>query len=349
MNVEGLLANCDLAIVTSPASLKCLSGLDQSDAIILLSHSECIYLTNPLYEVAVKGALPEGWTVRILSRKEQRSFLLGAVRSASKVGVEYAHMTVDAYRGLFDTFFSDKTVDISPALCRMRQVKTAEEIGVIKQAEFIVDEVYSEVLPLLKVGVTEKEIATEILFRMLSHGAEGAAFDTIVAFGERAAMPHAVPSDRRLKRGDCVLMDFGAQYKGYRSDFTRTVFCGEPTERFKRGYALVLGAQRAAIDYIASGGRSASEADSVARRIIDDSEYKGAFNHTLGHGVGIEIHEAPALAERSKDVLSDGMVFTVEPGIYVEGEFGIRIESLLAIENGKLTVIDRSNKEIYTV
>ena len=349
MNIESLLANCDLAIVTSPASLKYLSGFDQSDAVILLTREERIFVTNPLYEVAVKGVLSSEWEVRVLSRREQWPCLRGAVASAGKVGVEYGHMTIDLYHALFGAEQVAKTVDITPSLAALRLVKTEDELAIIKHAEGIVDTVYSEILPLLQVGVTEREIATEIMLHLLRHGAEGTAFDTIVAFGERAAMPHAVPSDRVLRKGDCVLMDFGAKYRGYCSDFTRTVFCGEPTTRFREAYALVLGAQRAAIGYLIAGGRSAAEADAVARRMIDDSAFKGAFNHTLGHGVGIDIHEAPALSQPSNHVLSDGMVFTVEPGIYVEGEFGIRIESLLAIEKGKLTVIDRSDKEIFTV
>ena len=349
MNVDGLLANCDLAVITSPASLMRLSGFDQSDAVILLTENERIYLTNPLYEVAVKGVLSDEWSVRVLSGKEQFAFLVAAVRAAKVVGVEYDHMTLSRYRALFGSEQIEKTVDLSPALAALRLIKSERERNIVKEAEAIVDRVYSHILPQLKVGVTERQIAAEIIRGLLRNGADGTSFDPIVAFGERAAMPHAVPSDRVLRKGDCVLMDFAAKYKGYCSDFTRTVFCGEPTERFREAYALVLAAQNAAVDYLASGGRSAAEADAVARRLIDESDYKGAFNHTLGHGVGIEIHEAPALAARSKDVLSDGMIFTVEPGIYVEGEFGIRIESLLAIENGKLTVIDRSDKQIYTV
>ena len=144
-------------------------------------------------------------------------------------------------------------------------------------------------------------------------------------------------------------MDFGAKYDGYCSDFTRTLYCGVPSERFREAYAAVLKAHSDAIEYIASGGRSVAEADAVARKVIDTSPFAGAFTHSLGHGVGIEIHETPYLKPNSEDVLRDGTVFTIEPGVYFEGEFGIRIESLVAIENGKLTVIDRSSKEIITV
>ena len=183
----------------------------------------------------------------------------------------------------------------------------------------------------------------------MRNGAEGTAFDTIVAFGENAAMPHAVPSERALKKGDCVLMDFGAKYAGYCSDFTRTVCFGAPTVAFREAYDIVLRSHLAALTYIQSGGRICAEADRIARDIVDSSSFKGLFTHTLGHGVGIEIHESPSLGKQSKDLLEDGSVFTVEPGIYVEGEFGIRIESLAKIENCKLTVIDRSDKEIYLV
>ena len=348
MKVELLLKDCDCAIVTSPASLRYLSGLDISDAVIVLNAKERLYLTNPLYEVAVKGALSKDWTVRILSRAEIATFLSETARVCDRVGVEFDDMTLSRFRTIFGT--NGRNVrNLSPVLAAMRIHKTSEELAVIKQAEGIVDKTFAEVLPLLKVGVSEREIANEIYLALLRNGADGTSFDTIVAFGERAAMPHAVPSGRVLRKGDCVLMDFGAKYKGYCSDFTRTVVCGDPDERFLRAYALVLEAQRAAIRYLEKGGRSASEADAVARKVIDASEFKGAFNHTLGHGVGVEIHESPTLAGRSSDVLSDGMVFTLEPGIYVEGAFGVRIESLVALENGKLTVIDRSEKEIFTV
>ena len=348
MNIDALLAECDCAIVTSPASLYYLSGFDQSDAVIVLNKNECVYVTNPLYEVAVKGAVRKEFNVKILSRADQYEYLRSCIQKATRVGVEYEHLTLSAHRVLFGVA-KKETVDLSPLLAKMRLLKRPEELEIIKYAEGIVDTVFSEVVSLLKVGVTEREIRDQIDLRMSRYGASGPAFDTIVAFGENAAMPHAIPSDRRLKVGDCVLMDFGAKYKGYCSDFTRTVCFGEPGEKFRRAYATVLRAQKSAIEYLQQGGRSAAEADSAARKIIDDSEFKGCFNHTLGHGVGIEIHELPSLSQRSQFLLSDGMVFTLEPGIYVEGEFGIRIESLVALENGKLTVIDRTDKEIYIV
>ena len=348
MNTDMLLHDCDCAIITSPAALFYLSGFDQADAVIVLTKSAAYYLTNPLYEIAVKTAVKKELIVKILSRREQSEYLRSLPERFSKIGVECEDMTIATYHSVFGTMPREVT-DISPILAKMRLSKTEEELSLIKIAEGIVDQAYAEALRFLKVGVTEREVKDILERAMLSRGAEGMAFDTIVAFGENAAMPHAVSGDRALKQGDCVLMDFGAKYKGYCSDFTRTVCFGAPSDKFKQAYSVVLQAQLAAIDYLEKGGRSAKEADRIAREIIDNSPFAGKFNHTLGHGVGIMIHEAPWLSVVSEDVLEEGMVFTVEPGVYVENEFGIRIESLLTIENGKLTVIDRSDKQIYIV
>ena len=348
MNADILLRGCDCAIITSPAALFYLSGFDQSDAVIVLTKSAAYYLTNPLYEIAAKSAVSKEFIVKILSRKDTDAFLRTVIARAGKVGVEEEDMSVAKYRSLFGDS-GIETKDISPAVAKMRVVKSPEELLVIKTAEGIVDKAFESILGFLKEGVTEREVKDALERKMLSLGADGTAFDTIVAFGENAAMPHAVSGDRALKKGDCILMDFGAKYKGYCSDFTRTVCFGAPQQKFKQAYDVVLTAQRAAIDYVAAGGRSAKQADKIARDIVDKSPFAGTFNHTLGHGVGIMIHESPSLSALSTDKLTDGMVFTIEPGVYLEGEFGIRIESLLTIENGKLTVIDRSDKEIYIV
>lgn len=347
MNYRSLLLDSDVAIITSPAALYYLSGFDQADATIVIAKDKAYYLTNALYEIAVKTAVRPELTVKIVTLKEKYDFITSLLSDAHKVGVEYGDMTLALYHRIFRE--EKETVDVSPLIASMREIKSPDEIAIMKRAESIVDTAFSEVRPLLKEGVTELEIKEELRRSMVRHGATDTAFDTIVAFGENAAMPHAVSTDRALKKGDCILMDFGAKVDGYMSDFTRTLFLGEPTAKFREAYDVVLKAQLAAIRYIEEGGRSAHEADRIAREVIDESAFRGLFTHTLGHGVGIEIHEAPALSKLSRDVLSDGMVFTIEPGVYLEGEFGVRIESLCVLENGKLTVIDRSDKENYTV
>lgn len=347
MNYRSLLLDSDVAIITSPASLYYLSGFDQSDATIMITKDEAYYLTNPLYEIAVKTAVRSDLIVRIMNASEKCAFIRAQVSSARKVAVEYSDITLSQYHTF--ALENKETVDISPQISALRMIKAPEEIEIICRAESIVDTAFAEVRPLLKEGVTELEIKEELRRAMVCYGAADTAFDTIVAFGDNAAMPHAVSSERKLKKGDCILMDFGAKVDGYMSDFTRTLFFGEPSVKFREAYDVVLRAQLAAISYIEEGGRSAREADKIARDIIDGSAFRGLFTHTLGHGVGIEIHENPSLSKISRDTLSDGMVFTIEPGVYLEGEFGIRIESLCVINNGKLTVLDRSDKENYTV
>jgi len=348
MNSSAFLNACDCAILTSPASLYYVSGLQVGDATILVLPDATYYLTSPLYEVEAKHSLKDGLILKVLSLREQRVFLRSMISDGMTVGMEKDHITVASCEALLSGK-KVQTVDIGSVLSSIRMVKRADEIALIKSAESIVDIAYQSVLPFLKEGVSERNIANRLLFKMLECGADGLAFDTIVAFGENAAKPHAVPSDRLLRKGDSIVLDFGAKVKGYCSDFTRTLHCGEPSDKFKRAYSLVLEAQRAALSYIANGGRNPAEADRIAREIIDRSDFKGAFNHTLGHGVGIEIHERPYLRDGSEDLIEEGSVFTIEPGIYVEGEFGIRIESLAVIEKGKLTVIDRSDKENYIV
>ena len=305
-------------------------------------------MTNPLYEVEAHRSLSPEFTLTIFSGEEKFSFLQNELSSFENVGIESANMTVLVYQKIFSGLKAEVR-DVSDRISAMRRVKSSSEIAFIKKAESIVDHAFTSVVKKLREGVTEKQVREILQATMLREGADGFAFDTIVAFGENAAKPHAVPSDRALRKGDCIVMDFGAKFGGYCSDFTRTLYCGEPSEKFLAAYDVVLKAHLAAVSYVEKGGRNAAEADGIARMVIDASPFKGAFNHSLGHGVVIEIHETPYLKPNSKDILEEGSVFTIEPGVYLEGEFGIRIESLLVIENGKPTVIDRSNKEIITI
>ena len=348
MNIFAVLSEQDAVVITSPANLFYISGIANADAIIILMKDRNYYITSPLYEVEVRQNLPSEFEPLIIRGESRVSAVRRLLGDLSKVGIEGGSMDVDTYFGLFDKK-DCRIVDISDRFLSQRTIKAPYELERIKVAESIVEYAFSKTVDALHEGITEKEVRYLLQDEMFRQGADGLAFDTIVAFGENAAKPHAVPSDRALRKGDCIVMDFGAKYKGYCSDFTRTLYCGTPSDRFLEAYACVLKAHKDAIDYVDRGGIKASEADAVARKVIEDSCFSGLFNHSLGHGVGVEIHEAPYLKPNSMDMLLDNEVFTIEPGLYSEGEFGIRIESLVALENGKLTVIDRSSKEIITV
>jgi len=348
MNVSELLLGLDAVIVTAPPDLFFLSGIENADAIVLLTEKENLYIASPLYEVEAHRSLALWLTPMIVSAKEKTMAIRHELKGAKAIGMQLSSVDVETYNRLLQGL-SAKVSDVSEKLYALRYVKSEREIELMTKAEAMVDAAFDKVLAEIAVGMTEKEVRNVLQMEMLRCGADGFAFDTIVAFGENAAKPHAVPSERRLRKGDCVVMDFGAKFGGYCSDFTRTVFCGAPSDKAREAYEVVLCAHKAALKYISDGGRSASEADRIARDVIDGSPFRGKFCHSLGHGVGVEIHEPPYLKPQSADVLTDGNVFTIEPGVYVEGEFGIRIESLAAIQNGKVTVIDRSNKEIITV
>ena len=347
MNVTSLFASTEAALITSPSNLFYLSGVANSDAYILVKGETAFYITDSRYEIEARSLAPDFRPI-ILGSSAQIDFIRDALESVRSIGIEKEHLSLARFDKLFGSFGAE-FIPIDGMIRGARRIKSPSELKTIAEAEAIVDTAFRRVLDFIKPGVTEKQVSDRLLFEMLSEGASGVAFDTIVAFGENAAKPHAVPSDRALRRGDAIVMDFGAKKGGYCSDFTRTLFCGKPDRKFESAYDVVLRAQLAALDYIASGGRSAFEADRIARSLIDGSPFKGKFTHSLGHGVGVEIHEDPYLSARSEDILADGAVFTVEPGVYLEGEFGIRIESLAAIENGKLTVFDRSDKEIILV
>lgn len=225
-------------------------------------------------------------------------------------------------------------------------VKSAAEIARMRRAAEITDEVFDGVLAFLKEGVTEREVADFIEEKTKSLGASGVSFDTIVAFGESGAEPHHVPTDRPLARGELVTVDMGAVYEGYCSDFTRTVAFGEADEEGKKVYAIVLAAQRAAMRSVREGA-ACRAVDAVARDIIAEAGYSEAYIHGTGHGVGTLIHEAPTLNARSEESLLAGQVVTVEPGIYLKGRLGVRIEDMVLVGEGK--PFSRHTTELITL
>lgn len=219
-------------------------------------------------------------------------------------------------------------------LCReighQRRVKDAEELRRIRRAQAVTEEGFSYILSRLQVGRTEKDVALDLEMYMRRNGADRVAFDFIAASGENGALPHAVPSDRRLQTGDFLTLDFGATVDGYRSDMTRTVAIGSVSDEMKAVYDIVLAAQHACLDGLRAG-LSGAEGDRLARKVIERAGYGAAFGHSTGHGVGIDIHELPRLSSGNDKCLMIGEIVTVEPGIYLEGRFGVRIEDMVCI------------------
>ncbi len=236
----------------------------------------------------------------------------------------------------------DKTLDT--AISKQRMIKTSEEIAGIEAAQKITDAAFAHILPYIKEGVTEREVALEIEFFMKKNGADDLAFDSIVVAGENSSLPHGVPSDNKIKPGDFITMDTGAMLNGLHSDMTRTVALGKVSDEQKKVYETVLAAHMAVIDGV-KPGMPGSEVDKIARDIID-KDYEGRFGHGLGHGVGYEIHEEPRFSKLDPTPCEPGMVITDEPGIYLPGKFGVRIEDMLLITETGCRSLIHSPKEL---
>lgn len=254
----------------------------------------------------------------------------------TEILIETDTVTLDGFARLkkaFEGFTISKSDSLSQKILALRSIKSHCEIENIKAAQAITDKAFSHILNFIKEGISEKEIMLELEHFMRKEGSEGVAFDTIVVSGKNSSLPHGVPSDKEVEKGDFVTMDFGAVVNGYRSDMTRTVAVGFVSDEQREVYERVLIAQTEALKAIKAGA-ICRDIDKIARDIINE-KYDGAFGHGLGHGVGLEIHENPAFNMRDETVLKLGTVMTVEPGIYLENHFGVRIEDMgIITENG---------------
>ena len=228
----------------------------------------------------------------------------------------------------------------------LRCIKEPGELELIIKAVELIDAAFEQLRTIIHPGVTEREAAWGIESFLRQNGSEGVAFDPIVASGPNSALPHAKPTERILRSGEAVLIDMGARISGYCSDFSRTLCLGKADKTLQKIYGVVLEAQLTAIEGIESG-MAAAQADQLARGVIQQAGYATAFGHSLGHGVGMAVHELPALSPTSTDCLLDGMVFTIEPGIYLTGSGGVRIEDMVTLDKGKAKVLTRSKKDSF--
>ncbi|MDP3940922.1 MAG: aminopeptidase P family protein [bacterium] len=346
----------DAILLSSPLSIKYYTGFhgfshEEREGYALQTKNALYLLTSKLYEGSVQS-LP-GVTPLIYSQKNPFSKILQTLfknENIQKLGVEENNLTLAEFRSL------KKLIAIVPTQIRhLRMQKTADEIRSIKKACAIADRALAIVRPQIKTGITEKDIASllENVIRK-SHGE--ISFRPIVAFAENSAIPHHVSSDKKLKANDIILIDFGAKWEGYCSDMTRTFFHGKPTDEQKKVYETVLRAQQAAIDHLyhkliydthsskhpLKKPINASGVDNASRKYVVSKGYP-AIPHSLGHGIGLEVHEPPYLGPGSKDILEEGMIFSIEPGIYLPGKFGVRIEDLFAIKNNAVVRLTNSS------
>jgi Xaa-Pro aminopeptidase len=322
-----------------------LSGFTGTSAYLLVSMEDAYLVTDFRYAQQAHIQAPE---YKIIEYKGNIIEALNEIikkLSIKRLGFEENYLTYQIFNEYKDSLLVSDFLPFGKIMDELRFVKDESELKIIKKAVKIADEAFSHVTKLIKPGIREIEVAAEIEYHMKKLGASGPSFDTIVASGKRSALPHGVATEKVIEMGDIITLDYGCIYKNYCSDMTRTVFLGEPNKDLIKIYEIVLKAQLEASSS-AFRGMKGKDIDKIARSIISENGYGPNFGHSLGHGVGIEIHEEPRLSVKGEVVMENRMVVTVEPGIYVEGLGGVRIEDIIVINDQKPEVLTSSLKEI---
>ena len=340
-----MLNKDNIYLITDEKQRTYLTGFRATDGFVVVKGGEKYLFLDPRYSHAAKKSVDKKIaTVVEGSRKEVFDFIKESGKK--ELFVDFNKTTLaeaDAYSSLGVTL-----KNCSEELAANMIVKSEAELGKIKKACKIAEQSLKEIQPLIKEGVTESELAAALETRFRIHGATGPSFETIVAFGENAAVPHHETGNTKLKKNECVLIDFGCVYEGYCSDMTRTFFYGKPDEEFLKAYKAVETAHVTAEKTIYAG-ITCVEADKIARDILTEKGYGKYFTHSLGHGIGVNIHEAPALSPKGKGTLENGMVFSIEPGVYINGKFGIRIENTVTLKDGVVSPMMKTGKKLVVI
>ena len=339
----------DAALLISEPQRKYLSGFNSSDGYLLITKNAAYYLLDFRYaEAGRKAAAGKYEVLPLTSAKKDLSALIKR-EGIKTIALEYAGISLKTAMNLRDSFreigtetILDETLETE--VKKLRMIKTPQEIERIAKAQEITDRAFTEILNFIGPGKTEREIAALLEYQMRVFGADGPSFETIVVSGENGSQCHGVPTDRKIREGDLVTMDFGALYEGYHADMTRTVGIGSLSDRRIAAYNLILEAQQRAIAMIREG-ENCFEVDKAARDLLE-GVYPGAFGHGLGHCVGVEIHEDPRFSPTCHETLREHMVITVEPGVFLEGDFGIRIEDLIVVEKNGYRDLTASKKDL---
>jgi Xaa-Pro aminopeptidase/Xaa-Pro dipeptidase len=326
----------DAFVVSRAANLRYLTGFT-GEGVAVVDESVLI-CTDSRFIVQAKEEAPEVESVAGADGHLGQAAERLASSEASRAGFEADHLTYAGFETLEEKAPEVEFIPSKQVLARQRAVKDPREVELVEAAAAIADRAFEAVRPNIEPGVTEREVALDLERQMLLGGAEGVSFPTIVAGGPNGAKPHATPGERARAEGDLVVVDFGARARGYCSDCTRTVMLGEPDERQAEVYDAVREAQRAALKAVAPGVPT-REVDATARDLLAERGFAKEFSHGVGHGVGLEVHELPTLSAKSEDILEAGMIVTVEPGVYIEGWGGVRLEELVLVtEDGGRTL-----------
>jgi Xaa-Pro dipeptidase len=325
------------------------SGIFEGNMLFLFPDRHVEVLTNPLEEEAARQR--KDYTIHVergTDRSEHRKVVSSILRGSRRVGINFQGVSHKDYGALETTLGSKKLIDVSDALSRSRMVKDPDELELVSKAAQIVSGVVDGVPGLVKEGMTERTLKAQIDYQMVEGGADSPSFESIVAFGEGSALPHYSAGERRLRKGDNILVDVGARYRLYCSDITRTFFFGRPAPSQREAYSKVLEAQTKAISGIREGvtGRAVHQ---LAAKVIDQSKFKGRFTHGLGHSLGLEVHDGAGLSLRNSEKLKQSMVMTVEPGIYLPGEGGVRIEDDVVVTKGSCLLLTAASKEFLEI
>lgn len=329
----------DAALITSGTNIRYFSGFTSADSVVLITEKRCVLFTDFRYLIQAKEQTAGRYEITEINWSNYVSAIADMLRGegCGRCAFEQENMTVARF-----ALFEKLPVQLMPLgdeVSMLRIIKTPQEVDCLQRAQNMADAAFSEFVTRIGAGMTEKQAAAELNYVCARLGSEEPAFDPIVGSGPNGAMCHAVPSDRKLQKGDLVVVDFGCTCEGYRSDMTRTFGIGSLDDESRKIYDIVLEAQLRALAAL-KGGIGGKQLDAVARDYIASKGYGECFGHSLGHGFGLEIHESPRASATSTDTLLPGMTITVEPGIYVEGLGGVRIEDCCVVtEDGKIDLV----------
>ena len=343
------LIKADACIVKSEENRRYLTGITTSQGMVVITRAGNRYfLTDTSYEeMATRTLSPQGFTVRTVGRQTEYAMFINEIIQADKIKVallESNGINHEDYLELENALYA-KVMPLKTQLDKLRMIKDLAEIENIKTAQRINEKSFEELMGFIKPGMTEKQVQAKLVQLMLENGSDMEKFHICCVSGSNSSLVHGSATDKRIEKGDNLMLEFGAVYNGYRSDMARTISVGQPSDEFRKAYKIVQDACVIGQRYI-QRGVSGRAADTEIRQYIEDNGYKNYFRHSLGHGIGVQHREGPYLAQDSNDILTAGNVVTMEPGIYIKGKFGIRIEDLLYISNMGTENLTRTTRDL---